>query len=150
MNPGSAPLRVFEFCFAELDYTLVRVEERDGHVVIRASDDTFSPARKVGFIRELAAEGFIPDEFAGMTPGGHDLFGHTLQWRVDATWLKVDTELMARHSRVARRLLVPTMLFWAAMVYLIYPTPATTVSAAPAPIAQHFGPAADLPNKTAH
>jgi hypothetical protein len=150
MNPGSAQLRVFEFCFAELDYTLVRVEETEGNVVIRASDDTFSQARKLGFIRELAAEGFIPDEFAWMTPGGHDLFGRTLIWKVDPTWLKVDTDLMARHGRFARRLLVPTVLFWAAMVYLIYPTQATTASVAPATIEQHFGPAADLPNKTAH
>ena len=54
--------RSFEFCFIHLDYTLVRVEELEGRVTIRATADTFSRRRKTSFIRELAAEGFISDE----------------------------------------------------------------------------------------
>ena len=52
----------YEFSFPDLD-TLVQVEERAGAVLVRATRDTFSSARKEYFIRELAAEGFIPDEF---------------------------------------------------------------------------------------
>jgi hypothetical protein len=52
----------FDFNFSRLD-TLVMVEKRGDGIVIHATRDTFSPERKENFIRALAAEGFIPDDF---------------------------------------------------------------------------------------
>jgi hypothetical protein len=55
-----AGFRSFEFAFPSLD-TLIRVEACAGAALIRASRDTFSAVRKLSFIRELIAEGFIDE-----------------------------------------------------------------------------------------
>ena len=69
MNTHEPPSRRHEFYFAKLD-TLVRVEPFDDVVTIRASRDTFSPQGKECFIRELAAEGFIDDDYRWVSPAG--------------------------------------------------------------------------------
>jgi hypothetical protein len=122
MKSIPAERRVFEFCFLELDYTLVRVEESAGEVTIRATADTFSRKRKSSFIRELAAEGFIPDEYqwGSLSETGADFRG--LRWVVDNSWLKIDEALNARNHRVVRRLIVPVTLLWLLMLYLVFPT----------------------------
>jgi hypothetical protein len=57
-----ATVHRFDFNFSRLD-TLVMVEKQGDGIVIHATRDTFSPERKENFIRALAAEGFIPDDF---------------------------------------------------------------------------------------
>ena len=57
MNTSVTKARVYEFDFPTLG-TLLRVEESDGAVVVRATRDTFTDERKSRFIRELVAEGF--------------------------------------------------------------------------------------------
>jgi hypothetical protein len=52
----------FDFSFPHLE-TFVMVEKYGESVVIHATRDTFSAERKESFIRELAAEGFIQDDF---------------------------------------------------------------------------------------
>jgi hypothetical protein len=52
----------FNFSFPNLE-TLVAVEKHGESIVIHATRDTFSAERKESFIRELAAEGFIQDDF---------------------------------------------------------------------------------------
>jgi hypothetical protein len=124
----SAPVerRAFEFCFLELDYTLVRVEEAAGDVTIRATADTFSRRRKINFIRELAAEGFIPDEYQWSMPSeaGADFRG--VRWLVDGSWLKVDEALNARNHRLVRQFILPVTLLWLLMLYLVFPTQGKT------------------------
>ena len=121
MKSIPAERRAFEFCFLELDYTLVRVEESAGEVTIRATAYTFSRRRKISFIRELAAEGFIPDEYqwSSMSETGSDF--HGIRWLVDNSWLKIDEALNARNHRVVRRLIVPVTLLWLLMLYLVFP-----------------------------
>ncbi len=114
--------RAFEFCFLELDYTLVRVEEAEGVVTIRATADTFSPGRKTSFIRELVAEGFIPEGCQWCPLNGAGFALPRVRWLVDASWLKVDEALNARNHRVVRRLIVPVTLLWLLMLYLVFPT----------------------------
>src|SRR5690349_13368204 len=55
-----AAFRTFEFRFPGVD-TLIKVEAGPDGAVIRASRDTFSASRKLSFIRELVAEGFVDD-----------------------------------------------------------------------------------------
>ena len=136
MNSSFAKPRIYDFCFLELDYTLVRVEERDGEVIIRASDDTFTNRRKVNFIHELAAEGFIPDEYRWFTLGEPDYYSRKLRWLVDGSWMKVDTALIARHWKIVRRYLFPAAVLWMALVYFVYPGGAkpASVQAEKAPV----------------
>jgi hypothetical protein len=111
----------FEFCFIELDYTLVRVEESAGEVTIRATADTFSDHRKACFIRELAAEGFIPDDYRWFSLTGPEAYTRGVRWLVDFSWLKLDEALIARTNRLVRRLIFPAALLWLLFIYLIYP-----------------------------
>ncbi|HVW20472.1 MAG TPA: hypothetical protein VHC86_04590 [Opitutaceae bacterium] len=102
--------RRYEFSFASLD-TRVQVEvARDG-VVIRTSRDTFSPRRKEAFIRELAAEGFIPDEYGTAGPANTAVRAQPVRWMVDVSWIELRLSrrerlraALARLGRGVRRL----------------------------------------------
>ena len=102
--------RCFDFYVANLD-THVRVEESAGTVVVRVSRNTHSEGRKISFIRELAAEGFIPDEYYRHPLAGRGAF-HGARWEVDHAWLLPDPALAARARRqLAKTLLVATGLW---------------------------------------
>jgi len=109
-NP-SAPTR-FEFSFPQRD-TLLLVEVEGSDVTIRATRDTFSSRRKASFVRELAAEGFIPGEcqWRGLTgPGRHH---PGVRWLVDPSWLSIDEAAVAQTQRTALQLCgVAALLLW--------------------------------------
>jgi len=111
--PTVAP-RVSDFCFPALD-TLIEVEAVDGAVVIRASRDTFSDARRKCFLRDLAAEGFISDEYhwRNSTRPGTD---GRVQWRVAASCFQTGQEQAARTRRFMLRLLSAAVLVWLLMM----------------------------------
>lgn len=77
----STPGTSYEFYFADLD-TLVQVENRSPDVIIRASRNSFTERRKLYFIRELAAEGFIPDDYHLLALAGSPL-SHGVHWIVE-------------------------------------------------------------------
>src|SRR5258708_7273865 len=110
MNNPFLAQRCFEFSFPQLD-TLVRVEESAGDVIIRATRDTFSEARKLCFVRELAAEGFIPEEYRWFALSGCESIG-SLRWVVDFSWLKLDAAQTAHTRRIMIRLIGAAALFW--------------------------------------
>src|SRR5436190_11491087 len=89
--------RVLEFSFPHLD-TELRVEETDRQVIIRATRDTFSLERKLSFIRELAAEGFIPDELRWFSDQRLRAEPN-VQWIVDQSWLSLSPRVLARTRR---------------------------------------------------
>jgi hypothetical protein len=68
MNTPTAELRVFEFRFPHLD-TMLRLEVQGANATIFASRNSFSRRRREMFVRELAAEGFIPDSLVGIDGG---------------------------------------------------------------------------------
>jgi hypothetical protein len=79
------------------NYLLVENQD-DGRVVILAALDNYSERRKALFIRELAAEGFIPDEYQFLTnTGGDGFFG--VRWTIDGSWLVVPPEVIAISHR---------------------------------------------------
>lgn len=107
--------RSFDFCFIHLDYTLVRVEEIDGRVTIRATADTFSRRRKTCFIRELAAEGFISDDrWPALFEVESDSSG--IRWLIDRSWVKPDQALIDRNHRLVKRCFLPLVLGWLAFM----------------------------------
>lgn len=102
--------RCYEFSFPRLD-TLVQVEERTDEVVIRATRNTFTERRKVCFIRELAAEGFISETYQWFSGFG-DWSALPVRWLVDYSWLKPDQHARARTNRFMIRLIVGAFLLW--------------------------------------
>jgi len=95
------------FDFPQLD-AVVEVMVRPEGVVIRASRDCFSEERKLCFIRELAAEGFI-DEAVRWRPSG-SLGG--VRWHVDAAAFLPDAACVARTRRWMLRLLFSAGALW--------------------------------------
>jgi len=100
----------FEFCFPQLD-TLALVENQRDEVVIRLTRDTFSEERKLCFIRELAAEGFIPEEYRWFSIKT-SFSPRRVNWLLDRTWLKPDPLIIAQTRRTMARVLVGGFLLW--------------------------------------
>jgi hypothetical protein len=118
VNTSAVNSQFYEFCFPTLD-TLVQVEAADNAVVIRATRDTFSEERKARFIRELAAEGFISDDYRWSLPAASAEF-RGVRWLVDFSWLKLHPMLIARTRRFMIRLLSGALLAWLMMIGLVF------------------------------
>jgi len=99
----------FEFYFPKMD-TLVCVENQPDGVVIRATRATFSEEHKDCFIRELAAEGFIPDacRWTSSALSGNPV----IHWLVDRSWCKLSPVATAGTRRFMVRLLAGSTLLW--------------------------------------
>jgi hypothetical protein len=77
----------YEFYHNE-PYNLILVEQNENGVIIRAAWDNFSDRRKAFFIKEIAAEGFIPDRYQWFS--NFEENGYTgIRWVIDRSWLKV-------------------------------------------------------------
>src|SRR5262249_45586136 len=107
--------RCYEFCFPNLD-TLVLVEENDELVVVRATRNTFSERRKIFFIRELAAEGFVSDEYRYVETISPQNY-LPVRWLVDYSWLKPAAKALAKRTR---RIMIASLggatLLWLVMM----------------------------------
>ena len=112
MNTPLCGSHIYDFSFPALD-TLIQVEETGDAVVIRASRDTFPESRRQRFVRELAAEGFIPDRYQwpGSTAPGAD---GGVRWLIDISCFKPDQTFVARTRRFMIRLLASSALLWLA------------------------------------
>ena len=103
-----------EFYFANLD-TLVQVEQFDNSVTIRATRPTFSEQRKECFIHELAAEGFIDDDYRLFSFTAAQPF-RRVRWLVDYSWLKINPALTAATRWFVLRLFASATLLWFALM----------------------------------
>jgi hypothetical protein len=106
--------RAFEFYFADLD-THALVEEDEGGVTIRVTRDTFSEKRKVRFIRELAAEGFISDRHGNFS-GFVSSPWLNVRWIKDFSWLKPAPELVAKARRQLVLSIAAGLSIWAVLM----------------------------------
>ena len=96
--------RRFEFGFPYLDATVL-VEDYGDTVDIRASRNTFTEQRKISFVRELAAEGFIDESFRWFAVAGRDTY-FGVHWSVDFSWLELSKVILDRARRFMVSLLV--------------------------------------------
>lgn len=117
MQTQSAPPCCYEFYFPDVD-TLVQVETSALAVVIRASRNTFSEQRKRRFIHELAAEGFIPDDYEWLSLASSEL-SRGVRWLVDISWLTIDPEVTAQTRRFMMRLIAGAALLWLVMMAVL-------------------------------
>jgi hypothetical protein len=107
----------FEFYFPEVD-TLVLVEDLGEGVVIRAALDTFSEPRKVCFIHELAAEGFISDDYKWFSSFASSS-SFRIRWVIDKSWIKQNRLLAKRTNRLMLRLTAGAALLWMGIMAIL-------------------------------
>jgi len=112
-----SPIRRYEFGFPYLD-TSVLVETDADEVVIRITRDTFSPERKAAFVRELIAEGFIPEKyrwFGSAEAGAYQ----GIRWEVDYRWLEIPPVVLQEARRFGLRLLFGAGLLWIGLMAML-------------------------------
>jgi hypothetical protein len=105
----------FEFYLRELDNYLL-VENTAHGVIIHASRDNCSERRKSFFLREISAEGYIPDRYQA-DPASQAR--QSVEWIVDDRWKKrfARTRL---GSHVMVRLLVYGTVLWLGLITLVW------------------------------
>jgi hypothetical protein len=109
--------RDFQFYFSDLDNIILVECGGDESVTVRASRNNVSEQRKISFIRKLAAEGFIPDDyqwFSGSTDGSNGLL-----WITDYSWLKTHQPSRKFANRFMGRLLVAACVVLVAMIRVL-------------------------------
>lgn len=110
--------RAFEFYFPDVD-TLVKVEDGEDAVVIRATRNSFSERRKAIFIRRLATEGFIPDSYQWLS--SHESPSNPgVRWLVDFSWLELPKAALAETRRFMVRLIVGATLLWLVLMLWLF------------------------------
>lgn len=109
--------RDFQFYFPDLDNIILVQSHEDESVTIRASKDNCSEDRKIFFIRKLAAEGFIPDQYQWFT-GSTDASNGVL-WIKDFSWLRRRPVVDRQTNRFMVRLLVAGSILLAAMLRVL-------------------------------
>jgi hypothetical protein len=107
MNPFTESRRCYTFVFPRLD-TVLEVEAVTEGVVVHASRDTFSPARKASFLRELAAEGFIGEDYANPWPGASP----PVRWEVEPAGFMPDAAQRAETRRFMLRVFLSAGALW--------------------------------------
>jgi len=107
----------FQFYFQDLDNIILVECHENETVTVRASRNNVAEERKVFFIRKLAAEGFISDDyqwFSGPTDGSKGVL-----WIKDYSWLKTHKPSARRTNRIMCSLLVAGCILWIAMMRVL-------------------------------
>ena len=107
----------FEFYFPDLDNNVLVESHEDESVTIRSTRNNFSEKRKMLFIRELAAEGFIPDSYQWFSDSASGY--HQVTWIKDYSWLKLHPAVTRRANRFMRWLLVASCILLFAMMRVL-------------------------------
>ena len=107
----------FEFYFRDLD-NLILVESSEGGVLIRTTRNNVPERRRQFFVRELAAEGYIPDRYQWLAEAGCDGL-EPVRWVHDASWLEVDAIFLQENQSFARRMMICGGILWLAMMGLL-------------------------------
>jgi hypothetical protein len=108
--------RSFQFSFPDVDTQLV-VEEAEDKVIVRATRNTFSPRRKIQFLRFLAAEGFIPDRYQRIS--NFDMEGLPVCWLVEFSCARAQLSGPARTRKIVFRMLGWAVLLWLGLIAAI-------------------------------
>ncbi|EEF62838.1 hypothetical protein [Pedosphaera parvula] len=96
----------------------ILVQNNKDDVLIRATHDNFSDQRKAAFIRELAAEGFIPDHYQWFSdPDASNYLG--IRWVVDSSWLQINNQIARKGEMLCGRALMVAAVLWVILVALV-------------------------------
>jgi len=111
MSLSCQPPRSYSFAFPRLD-TVIEVESVADRLVVHASRDTFSRDRKACFLRGLAAEGFIAEEWASDWAA--------VRWIVEPDRFMPDQAHRAKTGRFMLRLLTSAFALWLSLLALMF------------------------------
>jgi hypothetical protein len=118
MRAQKVVARDFQFYFSDLDNIILVECHEDERVTVRASKNNVPDERKIFFIRKLAAEGFIPDNyqwFSGPMDGSNDVL-----WIKDYSWLEKTQQAVTRKAnRIMGPILVAACILWLAMIRVL-------------------------------
>jgi len=112
-----------EIVYAPIEFSthnppnLIVIERGRGTALIRAAQDNFSPRRKAFLIRQLAAKGYIPDQYEGFT---EDAPVGGLTWVIDRSLMFVGAEATKRTRRIMRRVIAGGCLLWLLEITLAF------------------------------
>jgi len=107
-----------DFYFADID-TMVLVEETESELIVRATRNTFTEQRKIRWIRELAAEGFISSTY-GKFAGFDTPSWIPVRWRIDRSWVKPNPEHLAQSRRFMVKLFAGAVAAWLGLMALLF------------------------------
>ncbi|MEM1059551.1 MAG: hypothetical protein AAGK14_09910 [Verrucomicrobiota bacterium] len=106
------PPSIYEF-FTQQPENMIRVEARsDGEVHITLAVDNFSEQRKAYFVRELAAEGFIPDHYSFLSE--NELLG--VKWHLGTEWCSVNEPPQPVGFHRGRMVVLACFAAWATFI----------------------------------
>src|SRR5229473_5715027 len=112
-----ASLKQYEFNSQQPE-NYILVENRQDGVVIRAARKNFSDERKSMFIREIAAEGFIPDHFQWFSdPDANGFTG--VKWIIDSSWLRIHAAVRRESERRFFQMIGSATLLWLVVMGMI-------------------------------
>jgi hypothetical protein len=109
----------YEFRYPHLN-TILLVDVLGDEVTVHASRDSFSRERKASFIRELASEGFIPDEHRWYSSDAFHAKHSPITWVVDMSWLRIDERAFAQTRRSLMKFIVVGTALLAFMMTLLF------------------------------
>jgi hypothetical protein len=96
---------------------LIVIERAKDTVLIRAAQDNYSARRKAFLIRQLAAEGYIPDQYEQYKEHAPV---EGLTWVTDRSLLFVGSEATKRTRRIMQRVLAGGCLLWLLEITLAF------------------------------
>jgi hypothetical protein len=119
MNAVSLPKEI-EFVRHHPENFILVENEAGGTVLVRAARNNYSDRQKRAFIRELAAEGFIPDhlerisdpDFGGSPCGVH--------WVIDHSWMQIHSAVQRKATRAVVTMLLIGVLLWGLLMFLAF------------------------------
>ena len=140
---GPRPPLGHVFAFPQLD-AVVEVTASPTGVVIRASRDCFSEERKHSFIRELAAEGFIGNDYLWRPAGD-------VRWIVDPSHFLPGPECFTQNRRRLWRVLGTAFALWLVLlVSLLVPASPVLAGTPSAPARSAGGHSRSVPVRPGH
>jgi hypothetical protein len=95
---------------------LICIERQGDALLFRAAHHNFSARPKAFLIRQLAAEGYIPDHYEHLRG---EAWPASLVWVLDRTLLRPGPEARRRVSRFMQRLLLGACVLWCLEVLLV-------------------------------
>jgi hypothetical protein len=118
MKTLPAEPKIFDFNFPRLD-TQLKVEVWNDGVSIRATRDSFTVERKDSFIRELASEGFISDDYGWCSSAARGSPSRRIRWFIDPSLVGEAGVHSEQTRRIATMLSVPAAVMMAILVGLV-------------------------------
>jgi hypothetical protein len=128
--------RHYDFAYPRLNMSVL-VEVSDECVTIRMSRDGFSDERKMAFVHELAAEGFIPDAYMWISPSYGRTSGCEIRWVVDSSWMEPGEEMLARSRQFVFRIISYSVIVMVVFMGLLFGGGLGNVRVGPATGARH-------------